>query len=248
MLLENKTAIVTGGSRGIGYAIVQEFLAEGASVILCASRQETADAAVAKLKESYPDAAVEGIWPDLSDFAKVKEAFDQIAEKYGHIDILVNNAGISESTPFAKYTPELMDKVLDLNVKGVFNCSKAAADHMEVQKSGVIINTSSMVSIYGQPAGIAYPTSKFAVNGFTLSLARELGPKGIRVNAVAPGITNTDMMQAVPKEVIEPMIAQIPLRRMGEPKDIANAVVFLASDKASYITGVVLSVDGLARS
>lgn len=248
MLLENKTAIVTGGSRGIGHAIVQEFLAEGASVILCASRQETADAAVAKLKESYPDAAVEGIWPDLSDFAKVKEAFDQIAEKYGHIDILVNNAGISESTPFAKYTPELMDKVLDLNVKGVFNCSKAAADHMEVQKSGVIINTSSMVSIYGQPAGIAYPTSKFAVNGFTLSLARELGPKGIRVNAVAPGITNTDMMQAVPKEVIEPMIAQIPLRRMGEPKDIANAVVFLASDKASYITGVVLSVDGLARS
>ena len=164
MLLENKTAIVTGGSRGIGYAIVQEFLAEGASVILCASRQETADAAVAKLKEAYPDAAVEGIWPDLSDFAKVKEAFDQIAEKYGHIDILVNNAGVSESTPFAKYTPELMDKVLDLNVKGVYNCSKAAADHMEVQKSGVIINTSNMVRIYGQPSGIAYPTSKFAVN------------------------------------------------------------------------------------
>ena len=111
----------------------------------------------------------------------------------------------------------------------------------------MILNTSSMVSLYGQPAGIAYPTSKFAVNGFTLSLARELGPKGIRVNAVAPGITNTDMMQAVPKEVIEPMIAQIPLRRMGEPEDIANAFVFLASQKASYITGVVLSVDGLAR-
>ena len=248
MLLKNKTAVVTGGaSRGIGYAIVEGFLAEGASVVLCASRQETADKAVAKLKEAYPDAAVEGIWPDLSDYAAVKEAFAVIAEKYGTIDILVNNAGVSESTPFSKYTEELMDKVLDLNIKGVYSCSRAAAEYMEAQGSGVIINTSSMVSIYGQPAGIAYPTSKFAVNGFTLSLARELGPKGIRVNAVAPGITNTDMMQAVPKEVIEPMIAQIPLRRMGEPEDIANAVVFLASEKASYITGVVLSVDGLAR-
>lgn len=247
MLLEHKVAVVTGGSRGIGYAIVEGFLAEGATVILCASRQETAQKAVAKLKEAHADARVEGIWPKLSDYGKVQEAFDRIVETYGQIDILVNNAGVSESTPFAKYTAELMDKVLDLNIKGVYNCSRAAAGHMEASKSGVIINTSSMVSIYGQPAGIAYPTSKFAVNGFTLSLARELGPKGIRVNAVAPGITNTDMMQAVPKEVIEPMIAQIPLRRMGEPEDIANAVVFLASDKASYITGVVLSVDGLAR-
>lgn len=247
MLLENKIAIVTGGSRGIGYATVEAFLAEGASVVLCASRQETADRAVAKLKEAHPQAVVEGIWPDLSDYAQVKEAFDKAAQKYGRIDILVNNAGVSESTPFSKYTEELIDRVLDLNIKGVYNCTKAACVYMEEQKSGVILNTSSMVSLYGQPAGIAYPTSKFAVNGFTLSLARELGPKGIRVNAVAPGITNTDMMQAVPKEVIEPMIAQIPLRRMGEPEDIANAFVFLASQKASYITGAVLSVDGLAR-
>lgn len=247
MLLENKIAIVTGGSRGIGYAIVEGFLAEGASVVLCASRQETADRAVAKLKEAHPDAVVEGIWPNLSDYAQVKEAFDKVAQKYGRIDILVNNAGVSESTPFSKYTEEIMDRVFDLNIKGVYNCTKAACAYMEEQKSGVILNTSSMVSIYGQPSGIAYPTSKFAVNGFTLSLARELGPKGIRVNAVAPGITNTDMMQAVPKEVIEPMIAQIPLRRMGEPEDIANAFVFLASEKASYISGVVLSVDGLAR-
>ncbi len=247
MLLENKIAIVTGGSRGIGYATVEAFLAEGASVVLCASRQETADRAAAKLKEAHPQAVVEGIWPDLSDYAQVKEAFDKAAQKYGRIDILVNNAGVSESTPFSKYTEELMDRVLDLNIKGVYNCTKAACVYMDEQKSGVILNTSSMVSLYGQPAGIAYPTSKFAVNGFTLSLARELGPKGIRVNAVAPGITNTDMMQAVPKEVIEPMIAQIPLRRMGEPEDIANAFVFLASQKASYITGVVLSVDGLAR-
>ena len=247
MLLENKIAIVTGGSRGIGFATVEAFIKEGAGVVLCASRQETADAALDKLKESYPDAAVEGIWPNLSDYSEVKKAFDVVAEKYGRIDILVNNAGVSESTPFADYTEEQFEKVMDLNVKGVFNCSRAVSEHMVAAGSGVILNTSSMVSQYGQPSGIAYPTSKFAVNGFTLSLARELGPKGIRVNAVAPGITYTDMMRSVPKEVIDPMIAQIPLRRMGQPEDIANAFVFLASDMASYISGEVLHVDGLAR-
>ena len=137
---------------------------------------------------------------------------------------------------------------MDLNVKGVFNATHAAVEQMEAQGQGIILNTSSMVSIYGQPSGLAYPASKFAVNGMTVSLARELGPKGIRVNAVAPGITETDMMKAVPKEIIEPMIRQIPLRRLGQPEDIANAFVFLASDEASYITGVVLSVDGMART
>ncbi|MCM1266841.1 MAG: 3-oxoacyl-ACP reductase FabG [Bacteroidales bacterium] len=248
MLLENKVAIVTGGSRGIGYAVVEAFLQEGAKVVLCASRKETADKAVDKLKEAYPQAEVEGIFPDLSDFAAVQEAFDGVAEKYGGIDILVNNAGVSESTPFADYTEETFEKVMDLNLKAVYHCSKAVSRYMIEAGSGVILNTSSMVSKYGQPAGIAYPTSKFAVNGFTVSLARELGPKGIRVNAVAPGITYTDMMRSVPKEVIDPMIAQIPLRRMGQPEDIANAFVFLASDKASYISGEVLHVDGLARS
>ena len=155
---------------------------------------------------------------------------------------------MSESTPFSKYTEETFDKVMDLNVKSVYNCTKAVCEAMKEQGGGVILNTSSMVSIYGQPAGLAYPTSKFAVNGMTLSLARELGPFGIRVNAVAPGIIYTDMMKAVPKEVIDPMIAQIPLRRVGQPEDIANAFVFLASDMASYITGVVLRVDGLARA
>ncbi len=248
MLLKDKVAIVTGGSRGIGYATVEAFLKEGARVILCASRQETADKAVSKLKETDADAAVEGIYPNLSDYASVKDAFDNVVKKYGRIDILVNNAGVSESTPFTDYTEETFDKVMDLNIKGVFNCSKAASEHMVAAGSGVILNTSSMVGTYGQPAGIAYPTSKFAVNGFTLSLARELGPKGIRVNAVAPGITYTDMMRSVPKEVIDPMIAQIPLRRMGQPEDIANAFVFLASDMASYISGDILHVDGLARA
>ncbi|MCD7946314.1 MAG: 3-oxoacyl-ACP reductase FabG [Clostridiales bacterium] len=247
MLSKDKVAIVTGGSRGIGFATVQAFLEEGAAVVLCASRQETADQAIAQLKEANPDAKVEAIWPDLADYQAVKAAFDDVAARYGKIDILVNNAGVSESTPITSYTEETFDKVMDLNVKGVFNCTRAVVDGMKAQGSGVILNTSSMVSVYGQPSGVAYPTSKFAVNGLTLSLARELGPAGIRVNAVAPGITLTDMMKAVPDAYIKPLVAQIPLRRLGQPEDIANAFVFLASEKASYISGVVLQVDGLAR-
>ena len=248
MRLKDKVAIVTGGIRGIGRATVEAFLREGAKVVLTASRKETADKAVSQLKEAVPDAVVEGIYPNLSVFAEVAEAFRGVKERYGKIDILVNNAGTSDSTPFSAYTAETFDKVIDLNVKGVFNCTKAAADIMTEAGCGVILSTSSMVSVYGQPSGVAYPTSKFAVNGLTLSLARELGPKGIRVNAVAPGITETDMMKAVPKHVIDPLIAQIPLRRLGQPEDIANAFTFLASDEASYITGVVLRVDGMARS
>ncbi len=248
MKLKDKVAIITGGSRGIGYATVEKFLKEGAKVILTGSRAETVEKAVAQLKETYPEAVVEGIWPNLSNYEEVKQAVDAVVAKYGRIDILVNNAGVSESTPLDKYSEELFEKVMDLNVKAVYNGSKAVVDHMAAQGGGVILNTSSMVGRDGQPAGLAYPVSKFAVNGLTLSLARELGPKGIRVNAVAPGITETDMMKAVPKAVIDPMIARIPLRRLGQPEDIANAFAFLASDEASYITGVSLSVDGLARS
>jgi len=248
MRLKNKVAIITGGSRGIGYATADAFLKEGAKVILTASTPATAEKAVNALKEKYPESVVAGISPDLADPESVKTAFREVASRYGSIDILVNNAGVSERTPLEHYTEETFDKVMDLNVKGVFNACHAVCDTMTGQGSGVILNTSSMVSIYGQPSGAAYPISKFAVNGLTLSLARELGPKGIRVNAVAPGITETDMMKAVPKEVIEPMIQQIPLRRLGQPEDIANAFVFLASEEASYITGVVLQVDGLARS
>ncbi len=248
MKLKEKVAIVTGGSRGIGFATVKKFLEEGATVVLTASRKETAEKAVTQVKESCPDTKVEGIWPDLSSLESVKESFAKIHEKYGRIDILVNNAGMSDSAPFTNYTEYLFEKVMDLNVKGVFHASRAVVDYMVEQGSGVILSTSSMVSISGQAAGVAYPTSKFAVNGFTISLARELGPKGIRVNAVAPGITETDMMKAVPKEVIDPLIAQIPLRRLGQPEDIANAFTFLASDEASYITGVILSVDGMSRA
>ena len=248
MRLKDKVCVITGGSRGIGYATAEAFLREGAKVIVAASSKDSADKAVAKLKEKFPESIVAGISPDLSKLADVRNIFRTVAATYGCIDVLVNNAGVSASTPFTEYTEEDFERVMDLNVKGVFNATRAAVECMVPRGSGVILSTSSMVSKYGQPSGIAYPASKFAVNGITVSLARELGPKGIRVNAVAPGITETDMMKSVPKEVIEPMIAQIPLRRLGQPEDIANAFVFLASDEASYITGVVLSVDGMART
>ena len=248
MRLRDKIAVITGGSRGIGYATAEAFLREGATVILTASSKANADKAAAALKEKFPGARVAGISPDLSKLEDVRSIFKTVSATYGCIDILVNNAGVSESTPFMDYTEETFDKVMDLNVKGVFNATRAAAECMVARGKGVILNTSSMVSISGQPSGFAYPASKFAVNGLTVSLARELGPKGVRVNAVAPGIIETDMMKAVPKEVIDPMIARIPLRRLGQPEDIANAFVFLASEEASYITGVVLSVDGMART
>ncbi len=248
MRLQNKVSVITGGSRGIGFATADAFLKEGAIVILTASTLENAEKAAQKLQQKYPGAVVAGISPDLSDLESTRAAFQAVADQYGTIDILVNNAGISERTPLEQYTEELFDKVMDLNIKGVFNATKAATEQMLPKERGVILNTSSMVSIYGQPSGFAYPASKFAVNGMTVSLARELGPRGIRVNAVAPGITETDMMKAVPKEIIDPMIRQIPLRRLGQPEDIANAFVFLASEEASYITGVTLSVDGMART
>ena len=248
MRLKDKVAIITGGSRGIGFATANKFLYEGAKVIITAHTQPSADKAVQTLKEKHPDSVIVGISPNLASLESVRSEFQKVIDKYGRIDILVNNAGISESTPFEKYTEEVFNRVMDLNVKGVFNATKAASEFMIAERSGVILSTSSVVSIYGQSSGISYPVSKFAVNGFTISLARELGPKGIRVNAVAPGITETDMMKAVPKDIIQPMIDQIPLHRLGKPEDIANAFAFLASDEASYITGVVLSVDGMART
>lgn len=247
-LLEGKVAVVTGGTRGIGFAIVKKFLENGAKVALCGSRQESADAAVAKLKEENPDWEVMGIAPKLTDPASVAEALAQVKEAWGRIDIMGNNAGVSARESIYDYDPEAFRKTIDLNVNAVFYCSQAAARIMKEQGGGVIINTSSMVSIYGQPSGCAYPASKFAVNGLTKSLGRELAPDNIRVNAVAPGITRTDMVSALPDEMIKPLIATIPLGRMTQPEDIANAYLYLASDLASDVTGVVLSVDGLARA
>lgn len=248
MLLENKCAIITGGTRGIGYAIAEKFIQHGALVAVCGSRPETAQKAYDKLTADYPDAKILALSPDLSDPESVTQAMQTVRETFGSLDILVNNAGISASESIYSYDPKEFQKILDLNINSVFVCTQAAAKIMKEQGGGVILNTSSMVSIYGQPSGVGYPASKFAVNGLTKSLARELGPDHIRVNAVAPGITNTDMMQAVPKEIIDPLIQSIPLRRIGEPEDIANAFLYLASDMASYVTGVVLSVDGAAMT
>ena len=245
-MLTGKTAIVTGGTRGIGFAIVRTYLENGANVAIAGSRQETVEKAVAQLPE-YRD-RVMGIWPDLCDPEEVAAAFASVKERFGSLDILANNAGISSRTSLYDYTLEEFNKIMSLNVTAVFVCSQAAARIMKDQGGGVIISTSSMVGEYGQPSGCGYPTSKFAVNGLTKSLARELAKDHIRVNAVAPGVTKTDMVAALPQELVDRISAGIPLGRVGEPVDIANAYLFLASDLSSYVTGVTLRVDGAAMT
>lgn len=246
-MLNDKVAIITGGTRGIGFAIAKKFLENNAKVVILGSRKETVNKALESLKEENENYEVDGYYPDLTNENEVRETFEKVKEKYNHIDILVNNAGVSSSMPIEGYTMDEYERVENLNIKSVFVCSKEVLPYLKETK-GVILNTSSMVSIYGQPSGVMYPTSKFAVNGMTKSLAREVAKYGIRVNAVAPGITNTDMVKNLPENVIELLIKSIPLGRIGEPEDIANAFLFLASPLASYITGVILSVDGLARS
>ena len=241
-MLAGKTAIVTGGTRGIGFSIAKTFLENGANVAIAGSRKESVDKALEKLPE-YRN-RVMGIWPDLCDPAAVAEAFAAVQDRFGRLDILANNAGISSRTSLYDYTVEEFSRIMDLNVKAVFVCSQAAARIMKEAGGGVIINTSSMVGEYGQPSGCGYPTSKFAVNGLTKSLARELAKYNIRVNAVAPGVTRTDMVDNLPDEMIKPLIARIPIGRMCEPEDIANAYLFLSSELASYITGIVVPVDG----
>lgn len=247
-MLEGKVAVVTGGTRGIGYQVVRKYLENGARVVLFGSRKESVDKALQQLKEENPEWEADGMYPNLTDAADVEKAILQVKEKYGKIDILVNNAGISQSTRLYDYTPEEFDKVIDLNVKAVFYAILPAAKIMKEQGGGCIINTSSMVSISGQAAGAGYPTSKFAVNGLTISLARELGRDNIRVNAVAPGVTKTDMVAALPEEVVTAISKQIPIGRPGEPEEVANAFLYLASDMASYVTGEILSVDGASRA
>ena len=244
--LEGKVTIVTGGTRGIGFETVKAFLEIGAKVILFGSRKETVDKSLNELKELGYE--VDGYYPDLNDFSEIEKVIKEIHDKYHHIDILINNAGMSANKKIEETTSEDFSKIMDLNVNAMFNVTKAVVPFMKEEKEGVILNTSSMVSIYGQPSGVGYPASKFAVNGLTKSLARELAPFNIRVNAVAPGITKTDMVANLPKEMIEPLIKTIPLGRIGEPRDIANAFLFLASPMASYITGVILQVDGAARN
>lgn len=242
-MFRNKIILVTGGTRGIGYSIVENFLKEEAIVVLFGSKEESVLKALNSLKKINSSYRVEGYVMNLANLQEVEKVVGNLAQKYGKIDILVNNAGVSSSTPLVKYTSEECNNIIDINIKGIFNTSKSVVPYMTGNNPS-IVNISSMVSFYGQSSGCLYPMSKFAVNGITKSLARELGKNKIRVNAVAPGITNTDMVKKLPDEMIKPLISMIPLGRIGEPDDIANAVLFLASDKASYITGTILQVDG----
>lgn len=248
MKLNGKVALITGGTRGIGYAIAKTYLENGATVIVCGSKKESADKAVASLKALNENYVVEGAYPNLTEYTSVAETIKNVIEKYGKIDILVNNAGISAMKSIYTTDPSEFDNLMALNVNALFYAIHATVPFMKQNGGGVIINTSSMVSIYGQPAGVAYPTSKFAVNGMTKSLARELACDGIRVNAVAPGVTDTDMVANLPEQMREGIKKTIPLGRIGTPEDVANAFLYLASDDASYVTGVILSVDGCART
>lgn len=245
-MLNGSVAVITGATRGIGFATAKLFLENNAKVVIFGSKEESVNKALDKLSE-YKDNIL-GMYPNLNSESEVADAFKKVVDKFGKIDILINNAGISSSTPLDNYTYEEFNKIMDLNVNAMFLCTKLVVPYMKENGGGVILNTSSMVSIYGQSAGVGYPTSKFAVNGMTKSLARELGKYKIRVNAVAPGVINTDMVSSLPKEVIAPIIAGIPLGRIGEPEDIANAFLYLASPMASFVTGEILSVDGAGRA
>lgn len=242
--IENKVVVVTGGTRGIGFATVKIFLENGAKVRLFGSKNESVNKALSELKKINNTYDVKGFAPNLVKISEIKSVVDEIIDELGAIDILINNAGISDDKSIYNQDDEHFAKIMDLNVKGVFNCSKIIAEKMKEKKSGIILNTSSVVSLYGQKVGVGYPTSKFAVNGLTKSLARELGKDGIRVNGVAPGIIATDMVAALDQNMINKMAENIPVGRLGKPEDIANTFLFLASDMASYISGAVISVDG----
>ena len=242
--LKNKVVVVTGGTRGIGLATVKKFLLNGAKVALCGSKKDTVDKAINEIRNINSNYDVMGFYPNLLNIKEIDHMADLILEKWGRVDILINNAGISDNKTIYDQTEENFSKIMDINVQAVFNCSKIFSEIMKKEKSGVILNTSSVVSLYGQKTGVGYPTSKFAVNGLTKSLARELGKDGIRVNAVAPGVIATDMVAALDKNIIDGIARNIPIGRIGEAEDIANAFLFLASDMASYISGEILSVDG----
>lgn len=236
-----KVAVITGGTRGIGFETAKLFLENNYKVAIFGSRKESVDEAIQKLDKF--EGKVIGFYPNLTVESEIDDAFSQIQNKFGRIDVLINNAGVSSNTILENYSQREIDNIFNINFKAPFLCCKVAVKYLKETK-GVILNTSSMVSFYGQKSGCLYPMSKFAINGLTKSLARELAAYGIRVNAVAPGVTKTDMIRNLPDNMIEPIIKSIPLQRMGEPIDIANAFLFLASEEASFITGEILKVDG----
>lgn len=239
MRLENKVAIITGGAGGIGLAAVKRFLEEGAKVAIVDYDKEQGEKIAADLGGNVAFFAV-----DVSKLAEVQQMVEQVLNRFGKIDILVNNAGITRDATLVKMTEEDFEKVIQINLNGVYYCTQAVAPHMIAQGSGKIISTSSVSGVYGNFGQTNYAATKAAIIGMTKTWAKELGRKGINVNAVAPGFTATPMVEKMPEKVLQQMEGITSLQRLGKPEDIANAYLFLASDEASYITGHVLQVDG----
>jgi len=242
MRLHNQVAIITGGANGIGYAAVERFAEEGAKVVLADYDEATGIDAASKLRDSGYD--VTFIQVDVANRESVQRLIDITVETYGGIDILINNAGITRDAMLAKMEPSNFQQVLDVNLTGVFNCTQSALPHLISKGKGKIINTSSVSGVYGNVGQTNYAASKAAVIGMTKSWAKELGRKGINVNAVAPGFTRTAMVEKMPENIIEQMKSIVALQRLGVPKDIANAYLFLASSESDYVNGHVLHVDG----
>ncbi len=230
--LQDRICIVTGAAQGIGAATVARLAAEGGTVIACDRRPVDVPGAAASL-------AV-----DVTDRAAVDAMVAQVLARHGRIDVLVNNAGITKDARLVKMSIEQFDAVIDVNLRGVFHCAQAVAPQMVERGSGVILNASSVVGIYGNFGQTNYAAAKFGVIGFTKTWARELGPKGVRVNAVAPGFIETPILATIPDKVLQHMREQVPLQRLGRPEEIAAVYAFLASDDASYVNGAVIEVSG----
>ena len=238
--LTEKVALITGGAQGIGKETAKKFLQEGAKVVICDYDEK---AGLATLEE-FGNENADFFKVDVSDSAQIAKVVQATVDKYGRIDILVNNAGITVDGFLTKMDESAWEKVISVNLSGVYKCTKAVAPIMLQQGSGVILNASSVVGLYGNIGQTNYAATKAGVIGLTKSWAKEFGPKGIRVNAVAPGFIETGMTAAVPQKVLDFMKDKTPLRKLGKPEDIANAYLYLASDDANYVNGTILSVDG----
>ena len=241
MKLEGQTALITGAGRGIGKTIALKLAESGADIVLADMNPEVAEVRVEVESLGRKCLTFEA---DVTDFVAIDEMVKKIIEELGSIHILVNNAGITQDNLFMRMKPEQWSKVIDVNLNGVFNVTKAVIRPMVKQRSGKIINISSVVGFSGNPGQVNYSSTKSALVGFTKSLAREVGARGVTVNAVAPGFIDTAMTQALNESQQEAILQQIPLGRMGDANDIANAVAFLSSEEASYITGTILHVNG----
>jgi 3-oxoacyl-[acyl-carrier protein] reductase len=242
MKLKNKVAIVTGAGKGIGETIAKKFALEGAKVMCCARNIEQVNKVVNDIVNSGGEAM--GFKVDVSKKADVEAMVKSVLDKYQRIDILVNNAGVIDDAQLKNMNDEQYDKVIDINLKGTYNCARAVVNTMIAQNAGAIINTSSVVGIYGNFGQTNYAASKFGVIGFTKTWAKELGKYNIRCNAICPGFIATSILDPMPAKVIKALEEKVPLKRLGQPEEIANVFAFLASDEASYMNGAILEVTG----